>query len=417
MNAGGFYFYRTVFAQLNEEWGERLRAIALSAAQGLEELVADEEWSSLGKSELSDLVEPWLEDIHLSTGVRGIFLLSAPDNSWIGGVGLPSGEGIFFADIDIAEISKSWEGESADTEYRKFEGIAYKRAYAPVYDLPGTVRAVVGVEADAGFFYPLVRIRHAMLSLALFSIIALLIAILLVYRMTRMFVRLEETLARTEQALELDQLASSLAHEIRNPLGIIQANAEFLREQIQDPEKQEMVSDLLEEAERLDVMVQSALDRFRGSRGKESFSPFAVVEECVAQFRRGLANTKLEIEMLPRPSGESVEAIVSGERAKSEGAVLNLLRNASEAMPDGGKIVVSLNEGKENIRISIKDNGPGMSPRTVRQIFKPFYSEKEEGVGLGLPAVRRIVEEMGGTVDVKSKLGKGTEFVLTLPKC
>jgi len=101
---------------------------------------------------------------------------------------------------------------------------------------------------------------------------------------------------------------------------------------------------------------------------------------------------------------------------------LNLLKNAIEAMPAGGQLSVTLDlvpkgalESEEAIRIEITDTGAGMSDSEVRSIFRPFYSTKPKGTGLGLPFCRRVAEEHGGEIMVSTQLGEGSTFVVTLP--
>ena len=96
-------------------------------------------------------------------------------------------------------------------------------------------------------------------------------------------------------------------------------------------------------------------------------------------------------------------------------ALLNLLLNAQNAMPAGGQIVLQTQPVNESVRLEVIDNGVGMTPETVREIFRPFFSTRRDGSGLGLPTTRKIIEAHKGTITVQSEVGKGTRFTVTLP--
>ncbi|GAE45222.1 ATP-binding protein [Mesobacillus boroniphilus] len=108
---------------------------------------------------------------------------------------------------------------------------------------------------------------------------------------------------------------------------------------------------------------------------------------------------------------------VVGEAAKFHQCILNIIKNGIEAMPNGGDLVISCREMANNhVSITIKDTGCGMSPQQLAKIGQPYFSTKaEKGTGLGMMVVNKIIHEMGGTVDVKSKMNEGTQFKITLP--
>ncbi len=90
--------------------------------------------------------------------------------------------------------------------------------------------------------------------------------------------------------------------------------------------------------------------------------------------------------------------------------------NAVQAMPGGGDLDVVLNTNDGHIEIEFSDTGTGMLPETLEQIFEPYYSTKETGIGLGLPLTKKIIEEHGGQIEVESEVGIGTSFIVTLPR-
>jgi signal transduction histidine kinase len=116
---------------------------------------------------------------------------------------------------------------------------------------------------------------------------------------------------------------------------------------------------------------------------------------------------------LKRPAAEMW--IMADERLLKQ-AVLNLILNAVQAMPNGGELILSVNEADDEAVIDVIDTGSGIEPEAISRIFDAYYSTKKSGTGLGLAMTRRIAEEHGGRVTVASEVGKGSNFALHLPK-
>jgi signal transduction histidine kinase len=97
------------------------------------------------------------------------------------------------------------------------------------------------------------------------------------------------------------------------------------------------------------------------------------------------------------------------------GSLMNILLNAIEAMPQGGRLSVTSERKNDMLSLEIVDTGPGISEEDAKKIFEPFYTTKEQGLGLGMPYARKIIEQHGGTISVSSKVGEGTRIVITVP--
>lgn len=244
-------------------------------------------------------------------------------------------------------------------------------------------------------------------------------------------VRRAERRARSAERLaELGSMTSGLAHEIKNPLSTIGLNIQLLAESlaeltIDEDEKGRLVrrvDALHREIDRLKDILTDFLD-FAGEK-KLDPNPTdlnAMVGE-LADFFHPQAERQ-SVRLYVTPASESVIANVDGPLVKQ--AVLNLLLNALQAIgePDesSGPREIYLRtemaddgEHKE-ARLRVADTGRGVDPETLTSIFKPYFTTKSSGTGLGLPTSRRIVEEHGGRIDVHSEPGRGTEFTLVFP--
>ena len=120
-----------------------------------------------------------------------------------------------------------------------------------------------------------------------------------------------------------------------------------------------------------------------------------------------------KIEILPYLTSDLPSVLL--DRESFRGALLNLILNAQQAMPDGGTLVVATELTPRGVALHMIDNGCGMSEKTLSRMFEAFYSTKPNGSGLGLPTTKKIVEAHGGRIDVQSKEGKGTQFTIELP--
>jgi signal transduction histidine kinase len=237
--------------------------------------------------------------------------------------------------------------------------------------------------------------------------------------MIRELERRQEFLLQSQKLRAVGSLTAGVAHELNNPINNIMLSAAVLEEEydrIGDEERQEMIADVLSQAERARKIVRNLLDFARESElGSELLSIRDAVEESlrVASNQLKLSGVKV-VSSMPEELPEVV-----GDRQYLSQVFLNLILNAVEAMPDGGTLSfdadVSMDTGY--LAVHVRDTGVGMTPRVVQSIFDPFFTTKPTGVGtgLGLSVSLGIVQKHGGEIQVKSKVGEGTTFTVILP--
>ncbi|MBI2924051.1 MAG: two-component sensor histidine kinase [Planctomycetes bacterium] len=215
----------------------------------------------------------------------------------------------------------------------------------------------------------------------------------------------------------LGQLAAGLAHEIRTPLSTLQANLQLLQEDWEEgkTEKErasvQRIKLLLKETSRLEEIVNDFL-RFAGMH-KLNRIPHdlnRVIAE-VLDFVGPEAQQK-KVRIL-KSFGEMPKVPVDVNLFKQ--ALLNLVMNAIQAMPNGGELIVRTQKWREYAQVDVADTGSGMTSETQAKIFDVYFSTKKTGTGLGLPTARRIVHEHDGTVGLTSEPGKGSCFTIRIP--
>jgi signal transduction histidine kinase len=221
-----------------------------------------------------------------------------------------------------------------------------------------------------------------------------------------------------EQYAELAELAGGFIHEIKNHLSTLGLNLQLLAEDFQDPQSQrerralDRVSRLQNECQRL---VDVSNDFLRFARVKDlDFKPTSLrelIEELVDFFMPTARQAKIEIKSYLPTSLPTVPL----DQEMFRQALLNLLLNAQQAMPDGGEITIQAEERDNGVSLSLIDTGKGMTPEVMARVFLPFFSTKPGGSGLGLATTRKIILAHGGTIDVQSEVGRGSKFAIFLP--
>jgi two-component system, NtrC family, sensor histidine kinase HydH len=253
---------------------------------------------------------------------------------------------------------------------------------------------------------------------------------------SRVYSRMKER----DRLAALGSMAAGLAHEVKNPLGAIKGAAQLLEEvgagAQEDPAAGEFVGIILEEVNRLDRVVGSFLDYARPHAGNPiPLDLNAAVRRTVQILSSQISDGGIDVQL---DLGEPLRrAKIDPEKFRQ--VLLNLLQNAIQAMDGRGKVTVSTQmrrstrgrvpppdgtlpssrrspaDESELVEVSVRDTGPGISPKVLRNLFVPFFTTKTEGTGLGLAISQSIVQNAGGTIEVHSQPGAGTRFTIVLP--
>ncbi|HTO07342.1 MAG TPA: protoglobin domain-containing protein [Myxococcota bacterium] len=218
-----------------------------------------------------------------------------------------------------------------------------------------------------------------------------------------------------EQLVSLATLVAGLAHEIGTPMGVIRGHAELLESSVADERGRKRLQTIREQIDRISHIIQTLLNMARpGARDTAPVDVCALLRETLAFLAEKLRAHAIEtrLELPPR-------AMVRGSSDKLQQVLINLVINAVDAMSAGGQLSVSVDaKSPDTLAIRVADTGQGMDAETQARIFEPFFSTKPpgSGSGLGLVVVREIVSDHGGSIEVSSSPGHGTEFIVTLPR-
>lgn len=383
--------------------------------------------------EMLDIVVASLEDSHRATGAA-IYLRDPMGSDFLvaasfgtraparleGATARPIVERLASAPVvleslaaSVAEQKSLGQGRAAEADERVLTAA----------ELLGPLRqgVVVGIRAESSELLGLLVLVDERVSdafsgedAALLESLALQIGV--VIENSRQYRRLQER----DRLAALGQMAAGLAHEIKNPLGAIKGAAQLLGEpggEAQpDPANREFIGIILEEVDRLDRVVRSVLDYGRPSKG----NPGPVdVNAAVRRTLRVLGSSRDQAVSFTVVAGEDLPPVRIDEEQLRQ-VLINLVKNAEEAMGGAGEVTVATRtrpgaSGACFVEIAVSDRGPGISPERLEHLFVPFFTTKPRGTGLGLAISQRLVQSMGGRIEVASQPGVGSVFTVLLP--
>jgi two-component system, NtrC family, sensor kinase len=226
--------------------------------------------------------------------------------------------------------------------------------------------------------------------------------------------RLHRTqMSRAEHLATLGELAAGLAHEIRNPLAGIAGVIEIIgRDLPKESPSRSVLKDVRSEVLHINKIVSELLEIARPRQPDFHESDLNTTAEHAVMFVKDQADTRgVGVELMKDPNG----LIIEHDAGQIHQVLLNLLLNGVQACDQGGKVAVHVAHTEETAELTVVDTGKGIPPELLSNIFRPFFTTKGTGTGLGLSLARRMVEGHGGKIEVTSWPGKGSRFVVTLP--
>jgi signal transduction histidine kinase len=313
--------------------------------------------------------------------------------------------------LDYPTFLAAVSGFSAVSETYQWDHGYYKSAFAPIFDITGKVVAVIRVEADAGFFEVLEVFERGLWFSHVLSALFVVVVGGLFFWFFRRQAAWERQLLLSEKLLAMGRMASVIAHEIRNPLGIIKATAQRLGRVEQEKQK-ELLDYIPEEIDRLDGILTGYL-QFADIRVQKSTVDrlSEVVRTSIQRTQKYCKEKEITVQGCP---GEDVRVLADAEALGR--AIENLIRNAADASPRGAMIEIDCVEKADIVHLTVADRGEGVPQKDRKRIFEPFHTTRAQGSGLGLYAARNSLVKMGGGLSYRPREGGGSVFIIDLPK-
>ncbi|MFC3884138.1 ATP-binding protein [Bacillus songklensis] len=259
----------------------------------------------------------------------------------------------------------------------------------------------IRLDANMGSFFVVYCLLH---------VLAMWMAIYIIEMMHENFIFRKE-IERAEKMYVLGELAASIAHEIRNPMTVIRGFIQLLNSQEIDKRNKGYMTLIISELDRAESIIEDYLSYARPRMERNEAIEMGELLKQIINIIEGFATIE-NVEVLYHMQDS---LFVMGDSKKLGQALINILKNGVEAMPEGGTLQIHSYQRDHKVIIDITDNGIGMGREEIERLGNPFYSTKEKGTGLGLMVTYRIIETMDGKIEVFSKKGKGTKFSIILP--
>jgi signal transduction histidine kinase len=409
-----WFTWHRVAGELQAEFEQRIGRIAATAAREIGPVeLADARLREEGSAYLSLQVQ--LVTLRTSTGVANASLVDSVGMTVVDAREPEFAEGLPSALDTLAgpALARALHGRTSVSAPFRRDGELLRAGFAPVRDDAGRVAAVVAIEAAPAYLPVVSHLGHTLLLIALVTILATAVLAAFVIRGAASAARLERRLSRAENLAAMGRLTATLAHEIKNPLAIIRGSAERLARL--EPEAQRMADFVVEETDRLSRTVTRYLEF---AKGPEGATEAAAGGDAAAALEAtlGLLEGELRARQVTLERGGGLAAApVALDNESLKQLYLNLILNALEAMPDGGRLSVSVLDAGRNISVLIMDTGTGIPPEILERVGSPFFTTKPGGSGLGLFLARRLVESVGGDLRIHSD-GKVTSCTVRLPR-
>lgn len=282
--------------------------------------------------------------------------------------------------------------------------------YIPVRNAAGQVMGVAELYMLPQRLIDSVHVvtRYVWLSALVGGLLTYVALVWLVIQADRQIQRQQRTIASNEALVAVGDMASAVAHGLRNPLASIRSSAELMA---MGPEK-EQATDVMDEVDRLQAWIRKLLAYAQqGGRELTQVDVRQLTEDLLAAHVQRISRQQVRVERHWPPALPLVQA----DAPAMEQALDNLISNAIEAMPAGGVLALTARADKRQLVLEVVDSGVGIAASDLERVFLPFHTTKRKGLGVGLPLARRTAERLGGALHLYSQPGVGTRAVLTLP--
>jgi len=225
---------------------------------------------------------------------------------------------------------------------------------------------------------------------------------------------MQEHLRRNQRLSAMGEMAAGLAHQLRTPLATaLLYTANLANPGLSGDERQAFADKSLERLRHLEYLIRDMLLFVKGETAElEEVAICSLVQELLQVIEPHMARCGLHLQVVDECAGASLTA----NRKALFGALVSLLENAMQASPAGGTVILHCSASDDAVVLTVTDEGRGIEKEIQERLFEPFFTTKAEGTGLGLAIVRGVTHSLGGTVQVKSVPGSGSEFILCLPR-
>ena len=348
-----------------------------------------------------------LEEIRLRSNLQSILLLSPQGDILIAAPQNLENQTFSSAYFD-QDFQRALSGITVISGLKEFAGENFMSAFTPVKNIDGFIVAILVIEAKADFFYVLANLKNRLLLFSFINLLLILLIALSLYIVIKRSMSYQAELKDQQHLVELGTMAASVAHELRNPLSIIEGTSDVIKKKYAR-DNDEIFQFIPEEIKRLNRLIDEFLTFSRTPQ--LNIEPLNI-EKLVQHIQRSVAGEqqdKLKVSEFPKINFHSDKQLLTQ-------ALENIVLNAFQSKQEN--LIVQLDitsPDRKSLQFEIRDNGPGIPSEIQPKIFSPFFTTREKGTGLGLAITKRIVGQLQGSMSFLSNPEEGTQFTVKIP--
>ncbi len=416
-NFSHWYLYGQMKRFLEERVSREIRSLAAATSERVDPIVVEEiledEYLLADYAELINA----LEGIKRANELLGLTIYDLEGSDILAMREDSASTGM--ETLNLTEFTSATAGITSSTPIYRSDSLYLLSAFAPIFSYDDSVIAVLQAEAGYAVFETVEDLRGSLVLMNIVSIVFMLLFAVGFYLVNRRLLTTQQALLRASAISSMGEMAATIAHEIRNPLGIIKNSAERIRRKycrdVEDP----AFGFISDEVDRLNSIVAGYLDfAHPAQKERQEVDLSALVETLAEQMRTDFSDAGIEV-TVSREATDGSHSVVADRFAVRQ-AIINLMLNAKDAQPGGGRLDISIRSdsgrGSAGIRIDLADKGVGIPSGSEERVFDPFFTTREKGSGLGLYIAKSVVKAHGGDLILRSNSGGGTIASLFLPR-
>ena len=346
-------------------------------------------------------IQQLFDDLRRSNELQNILFISKQQEILISSPEILSTQLTLSLDAD-PYYQQATNGNPAVTELESHAGQKFMSAYAPIRNIDGLIMGVIVIEARADYFEVISNLRNRLIVFSLINFLLITLFALLLWRLIKRTIQYQSAMQQQEHLAKLGTMAATVAHEIRNPLNIIQGTNDLLKKKY-GRSSDELFSYIPEEIKRLSILIDNFLNFAK--------TPRLHIEKKSLRYLIERIDLSLDRRDKQRVVFNKAhwDMEFSTDHSLLEQVMSNLLKNALQASTDTDEVRVDLiHLRRGRVKIEIKDHGEGIPVENLNKIFDPFFTTKDQGTGLGLAISKRIIDQLNGTLQVQSLKNQGT---------
>jgi len=399
------------FYLVEQQFKQELRDKLLTISQLMTRLIDETEISVILPGEKNSIeylyYQQLIEDIRANNDLQSVIIVSPQSEILVSSPEILSEQKVLGL-YGNTKFQSALVGNPTVSEIENFADEKFMSSFAPIQNIDGFITAVIVIEAKAVYFDVFFNLRNRLLLFSAANFIIIILIGFFLLKMINKTIKYQSEIKEQEHLVQLGTMAATVAHELRNPLNIIEGTNDVIKKKYaKTPD--EIFKYIPEEIKRLSILIENFLKFTRSFQLNIEKKSIKILVDRISQSLGTDQSGRLRISLQ-----KDIEILT--DHSLLELALLNIITNALQATDENGFVYIKFNQEKNtNLNIEVRDEGLGISQDTIDKIYEPFFTTKDKGTGLGLAITKRIVEHLKGTLIIKSEGGKGTIAHLDIP--